>query len=146
MDLLFRSHEHILTSESCNTFHLILLCEMQVLSSLDLKGLPESKESVCDAGGLDSIPGSRRSPGEGYLQKPTPVLLPGELHGQRSLVGHSSWGRKDSDTTEQLHFPFPFLSLALHVVHSVQGPSTLVTQAAVPYFGHTVLRLSSRSL
>ena len=34
----------------------------------------------------------------------TPVLLPGKFHGQRSLVGYSSWGRKKSDTTERLHF------------------------------------------
>ena len=26
--------------------------------------------------------------------QPTPVLLPGEFHGQRSLVGYSPWGRK----------------------------------------------------
>ena len=31
---------------------------------------------------------------------PTPVLLPGKSHGQRSLVGYSPWGRKESDTTE----------------------------------------------
>ena len=37
---------------------------------------------------------------------PTPVLLPGESHGQRSLVGCSPWGCKESDTTEQLHFHF----------------------------------------
>ena len=30
------------------------------------------------------------------------VFLPGELHGQRSVVGCSSWGHKESDTTEQL--------------------------------------------
>ena len=30
--------------------------------------------------------------------QPTPVLLPGEFHGQRSLVGCSPWGRKESDT------------------------------------------------
>ena len=30
-------------------------------------------------------------------------LLPGESHGQRSLVGYSPWGRKEWDTTEQLH-------------------------------------------
>ena len=35
---------------------------------------------------------------------PTPVLLPGESHGWRSLVGCSPWGRYESDTTEQLHF------------------------------------------
>ena len=37
---------------------------------------------------------------------PTPVLLPGKSHGWRSLVGCSPWGRKESDTTEQLHFHF----------------------------------------
>ena len=31
---------------------------------------------------------------------PTPVLLPGESQGQRSLAGYSPWGRKESDTTE----------------------------------------------
>ena len=31
----------------------------------------------------------------------TPVLLPGKSHGQRSLVGYSPWGLKESDTTEQ---------------------------------------------
>ena len=36
--------------------------------------------------------------------QPTPVLLPGKFHGQRSLVSYSPWGRKESDTTEQLHF------------------------------------------
>ena len=33
---------------------------------------------------------------------PTPVLLPGESHGQRSLAGYSPWGRKELDTTERL--------------------------------------------
>ena len=42
---------------------------------------------------------------------PTPVLLPGKSHGQRSLVGCSPWGRTESDTTEWLHFHF---SLFMH--------------------------------
>ena len=37
---------------------------------------------------------------------PTPVLLPGESHGRRSLVGCSPWGHKESDMTERLHFHF----------------------------------------
>ena len=45
-----------------------------------------------------------------YIQRrqwhPTPVLLPGKSHGQRSLVGCSPWGREESDATEQLHFHF----------------------------------------
>ena len=38
--------------------------------------------------------------------QPTPVLLPGKSHGQRSLVGCSPWGRLESDMTELLHFHF----------------------------------------
>ena len=37
--------------------------------------------------------------------QPSPVLLPGKSHGQRSLVGYSPWGRKESDATDRLHFP-----------------------------------------
>ena len=32
----------------------------------------------------------------------TPVFLPGKSHGQRSLVGHSLWGRTKSNTTEAI--------------------------------------------
>ena len=32
--------------------------------------------------------------------QPTPVFLPGESHAQRSLVGYSPWGRKETDMTE----------------------------------------------
>ena len=38
--------------------------------------------------------------------QPTPVLLPGKSHGQRSLVGCIPWGCEELDTTEKLHFPF----------------------------------------
>ena len=33
---------------------------------------------------------------------PTPVFLPGEFHGQRTLVGCSLWGHNELNTTEQL--------------------------------------------
>ena len=39
--------------------------------------------------------------------QPTPVFLPGEFQGQRSLVGYSSWDCKESDTTD-------WISLSLH--------------------------------
>ena len=35
--------------------------------------------------------------------KPTLILLPGESHGQRSLVDYSPWGHKEMDMTEQLN-------------------------------------------
>ena len=56
------------------------------------------KASAHDAGELGSIPGSGRSL-RGKWQ-PAPVPLPGESHGQRSLVSCSPWGHKGSDTTE----------------------------------------------
>ena len=40
-------------------------------------------------------------PGRGEWE-PTPVFLPGELLGQRSLAGSSPWNCKESDTTERL--------------------------------------------
>ena len=38
--------------------------------------------------------------------QPTPVLLPRKPHEWRNLVGYSTWGCKESDTTERLHFHF----------------------------------------
>ena len=45
------------------------------------------------------------------------VFLPGESHGQRSLVGYSTQGRKELDTTERLHFHF---SLSLSVTYRIK--------------------------
>ena len=39
------------------------------------------------------------------MATPTPVFLPGEFHGQRSLVGCSPWGCKESDTTQVTEHP-----------------------------------------
>ena len=47
----------------------------------------------------------RKTIGEGS-GTPPPVLLPGKSHGQKSLVGCSPQGCKESDTTERLHFHF----------------------------------------
>ena len=41
--------------------------------------------------------------------QPTLVFLPGKSHVWRNLVGYSSWGRKESDMTERLHFHFHML-------------------------------------
>ena len=57
---------------------------------------------VADAGDVrdgGSIPGWGRFPWRRAWQ-PTPVFLPGESHGQRSLGAYSPWGRTESDTTE----------------------------------------------
>ena len=78
------------------------------LMNVSLMGFPggsEVKASACNERDLGSIPGLERSPGEGNdIPHPTPVFLPGESHGRRSLAGYSPWGLKGSDTTEGLHF------------------------------------------
>ena len=63
--------------------------------SLVVENLLASAGNIRDMG---SIPGSGRSPG-GRHGNPL-VFLPGEFHGQRSLVGNGPWGCKESDTTE----------------------------------------------
>ena len=60
-------------------------------------GGPGSKESPCNAEDLGPMPGSGSSPEKGIA---TPIFLPGECHGQRSLVGYSPWGHKQLDMTE----------------------------------------------
>ena len=75
-------------------------------TSGDLGG-SEVKASACNARDLGSIPGSGSSPGEGN-GNPLQYSWLGESQGQRSLVGPSSQGRKELDTTEQFHFHFHF--------------------------------------
>ena len=83
---------------------------------------------------------------EDFLEKkmqPTPVFLPGESHGWRSMVDYSPWGCKESDTTEQLHFHFlcldicPGVGLLDHMAILflvVWGTSILFSVAAAPIY------------
>ena len=64
-------------------------------------GGSDGKESACNVGDLGLIPGLGRSPGGGH-GSPLHYSCLENPHGQRSLVGYSPWGRKESDTTEQL--------------------------------------------
>ena len=61
--------------------------------ALAVKNLPASAGDIRDAvliPALGGFPGGT----------PTPIFLPGESHGQRSLAGYASQGSKESDTTE----------------------------------------------
>ena len=59
-----------------------------------VKNLPVSAGDTGDMGLILGLGGSSG--------QPTPVFLPGVFHGQRSLVGYSPWGHKESDTTERV--------------------------------------------
>ena len=76
--------------------------EYLLLASISFPGGSEDKVSACNAQGPGSIPGLGRFPWRRKWQ-PTPVFLPGESHGQRSLAGYSPQGRKESDMTKRLH-------------------------------------------
>ena len=64
-------------------------------------GGSDSKESAYNEGDLDLIPGLGRSPGGGH-GNPLQCSCLENPHGQRSLVGYSPWGHKESDMTERL--------------------------------------------
>ena len=60
------------------------------------------EESACQSRSCGFDPRNGKIPWRRAWQ-PTPVFLPGESHGQRSLVGYSPWGCKQSDTTQWLN-------------------------------------------
>ena len=64
--------------------------------------------------------------------QPTPVILPGESHGQRSLAVYSPWGCKESDTTRWLnhHHQLTFLCCKAWLAKNVtfQAPLLLLNR------------------
>ena len=84
----------------------VSICDMGFPCRLD------GKESACNAVDPGLIPRLGRPLGE---WQPTPVFLPGECHGQRSLASYSLWGCKESDMTEQLTFPSSSSNIPLNI-------------------------------
>ena len=62
-------------------------------------GVSDGKESTCNAGHLDSIPGLGRSPGGGH-GNPLHHSCLENLSGWRGLAAYSPTGYKESDTAE----------------------------------------------
>ena len=81
---------HIWVRESNKVYFLWLKCVT------GFSGASDGKEHAHNVGDSGSILGSGRSPGE---ELSTTVFLPGEFHGQRSLVGYSPLGHKELDVT-----------------------------------------------
>ena len=61
-----------------------------------VKNPPANAGDIRDTG---SIPGSGRLSGGGH-GNPLQLFLPGESHGQKSLVGYSPWGCKELNTAK----------------------------------------------
>ena len=84
---------------------MILLCENTTFQEGRLPGWHSGKESTCQCRRLRRwgfYPWVRKIPWRREWQ-PTPVFLPGECHGQSSLVCYSPWGYKESDMTSWLN-------------------------------------------
>ena len=73
-------------------------CSMCIFASQVASG----KESTCQCRRWGFEPWVRKILWRRKWQ-PTPVFLPGKSYGQRNLVAYSSWGHKQSDTTEHTH-------------------------------------------
>jgi len=75
-----------------------LLLKKLLLLKIGLPWWLSCKESACQCRRYGFNPWVGKIPWKKKWE-PTPVFLPGELHGQRSLEGYSSWGHKELDTT-----------------------------------------------
>ena len=87
-----------------------------------VKNLPEMQETSVQSL-VRKIPWRRE-------WQPTPVFLPGEPHGQRSLVGYSPGGCKALDTTKQ----------RVYILHG-QFATTILLQLNEGYYRITTLSL-----
>ena len=83
-------------------YHLLLILWASLVAQT-IKNLPSMQETRFDPW-VGKIRWRRK-------RQPTPVFLPGESHGQRSLVGCSPWACKELDRTEWLHFHFSLLCI-----------------------------------
>ena len=83
-------------TERLNWSEVIGSCLQQLLG---FPGGSDGKESACSEGDLGLFPGLGRSPGGGH-GNPLQYSCLENSHGQRSLVGYSLWGLKESDTTK----------------------------------------------
>ena len=77
----------------------IVICDLKAMYKREfillllLLGGSDGKESAWNVGDLGKIPWRRK-------WQPTPIFLPGEFHGQRSLAGYSPLGRKLLNVTK----------------------------------------------
>ena len=108
--------------QSCCEFSRAIWASLvaQMVKNLPAKKKKEKKKRICLQ--------CRRPRFDPWVRKipwrrewlPTPVSLPGEFHGQRSLADCSPWGRRESDKTEQLTLSLFFFFF----LHSLETPDS----------------------
>ena len=96
---------------------------LPTLIFLGFPGGSDGKESDCNVGDLNLIPRLGRSPGGGHGNLLQYSCLENP-HGQKSLVGYTPWGHKESDTMERLSTAqHPYLHMFFLLFRSVQFSS-----------------------
>ena len=95
--ILICSHSHSDKILFHKTFGFLL----QIVNIYEISWWLRDKESTCQWRRHGFDPWIGKIPWRKKWQ-PTLVFFPGDVHGQRSLVGYSSWGHKESDKTERL--------------------------------------------
>ena len=87
-------------------------------SRLGFPGSTSCKEPACQCRRCKRLgfnPWVRKIPWR-RAEQPIPVFLPGESHGQKSLMGYGPQGQKESNTTEATQHTDPFWSILDHVL------------------------------
>ena len=85
---------HLKLTQNCKPTIVQLKKNDKTLVALVVKNPPANAgDMVGSISGLGRFPWRRK-------RQPTPVFLPGEFHGPRSLAGYSPWGCKESDVTK----------------------------------------------
>ena len=102
-----------------------------------VKNLPQCRRPGFDPW-VGKIPWSRK-------WQPTPVFLPGESHGQRSLASYSPWSRNESDTTERLTLTLSLFAmctcLSFHpATNTTRSMRAVATSACSPPAQHLAPR------
>ena len=99
---------------------------------VDFPSGSDDNESACNTGDLGLIPGLGRSPGGGH-GNPLQYSCLENPHGQRSLVGYSPWGRRESDMTERPSTHTSMLQRA-SVFHSCIWPNNMPSYEFTTYY------------
>ena len=100
------------------------------------------KNPPASAGDWGSIPGSGRFPWR-RAWEPTPVLLPGESHGQRSLAGYSPRGCRESDMTEATQYTRRQYEINMRIGKKEQTQTSLQFPSLAASGSHLLPPLSS---
>ena len=99
---------------------IFLICYSSFSYSFNFPGGSNGKESACNAGDLNLIPGLGRAPGEGNGYPLQYSCLENSMD-RGAWLGYSLWGCKKSDMTEKLSlfsFSITFIRHLLYAKHS----------------------------